>query len=92
MLDNEEQIKRIWDTLDRVGKRLDRVGDKLDQVARDFGGFQNNASECLENEFYDALHECKKIGDAVFVRVYKRLRGEHGEYDLVAVNGGAVYV
>ena len=91
MLDNEEQIKRIWDTLDRVGERLDKVGSRLDKIAKESGSFQNNDSEQLETEFVEAVRAKGQIGDAKVHDVHHSLRDRY-EYDVVALNDHAVFV
>ena len=81
---HEGEIREIWKI--------------LNQVSKDLGGYTDTASRCLEDEFHDALSEAGEIGGARLEGVYparmqKSRKGRVlGEYDLVCINGGAVFV
>lgn len=91
-MDYEEQYRRIWHTLDSIAESNKKFDARMKRISKDFGGFQNNMSDFLEIEFCEAVREHGRIGDSVVHEVYHSQKNKNAEYDVVAVNDGAVFV
>ncbi|MBE8158152.1 MAG: hypothetical protein HAW59_02000 [Betaproteobacteria bacterium] len=97
----EESAKSVGELSQSVEESAKSVGElsesskktnaKLDKVADQLGGWTNNANECLEDEFAEAVEESMQIGGIRLDEVRKQAGGKY-EYDLVGVNGDAVIV
>ena len=74
-----------------IHRGFDRAQQTLNNVSRAWGVFGNNEGERVEDEFFFALDESKHIGDVRLDKILQRLKSRY-EYDLVGVNGTAVFV
>ena len=63
----------------------------MENVSKQWGDFGRSEGEMVEEEFVSALHEKKAIGDFKLREVLSRLKNRY-EYDLVCINGRAVFV
>ena len=72
-------------------KRSAEADRRMKKIEKSFGGWTNNASEHLEDEFAEALEEAMQVGGIALDEVYRRMRKRY-EFDLVGINGDAVVV
>ena len=89
-----EREKAAAASLEREAKvkaEIDAMQKVLASANRTIGGFTNNYGEALEDEFFAALDEVKRIGDISLDRVECRVKN-HYEYDLMGVNCDVVVV
>ena len=63
----------------------------MENVSKQWGDFGRSEGEMVEEEFVSALREKKAIGDFKLREVLSRLKNRY-EYDLVCINGRAVFV
>ena len=63
----------------------------MENVSKQWGDFGRSEGEMVEEEFVNALREKKAIGDFKLREVLSRLKNRY-EYDLVCINGRAVFV
>ena len=61
------------------------------ETSKQWGDFGRSEGEMVEEEFVNALREKKAIGDFKLREVLSRLKNRY-EYDLVCINGRAVFV
>ena len=61
------------------------------ETSKQWGDFGRSEGEMVEEEFVSALREKKAIGDFKLREVLSRLKNRY-EYDLVCINGRAVFV
>ena len=61
------------------------------ETSKAWGDFGRSEGEMVEEEFVNALREKKAIGDFKLREVLSRLKNRY-EYDLVCINGRAVFV
>ena len=77
-------------------KEREKDAAELQKWRKEFGSYTDAESECLEDEFYDALLAARKIDGARLDEIHLRAAGGHddmrGEYDIVALNGKSVFV
>ena len=98
----QDEIAEVWAFFRKSTEEYDRrqreADAELRNFRREFGDYQDTASKSLEQEFADALRAAGEIGgvrlDEVRTNEHAlRTRGKFGkEYDIVAVNGGDVFV
>ena len=72
-------------------KRSAEADRRMKKIEKSFGGWTNNASEHLEDEFVEALEEAMQVGGIALDEVFRRMRKRY-EFDLVGINGDAVVV
>ena len=87
----EKILANLAESSEKTSANLDETAKKLDKISDQFGGWTNNASEKLEDEFAEAVEETMQIGEFRLNEVQKRVRYKY-EYDLVGINGQAVVV
>ena len=80
--------------LNRTEKLLEKTIKKLDEIGRQLGDLGLVQGEVAEDLFYRNVRGLfKEDRDMIFVDVKRNLKKKGvGEYDIVAVNGGAVLV
>ncbi len=92
------RLRRESDALRRESAEIRRESDaRMAKLDKRFGGYIDTESARLEDDFYDALCAAGKIGgdklEEVYVRVEVRRDGiSAGEYDLICINGGKIFV
>lgn len=68
-----------------------KLSESLRETNQNLGGYTNNEAERLEEEFYEGICESMRVGGARLKEVRRRQRAKY-EYDLVGINGRAVFV
>ena len=77
--------------MEKVNLGFDKAQQTLKSVSQEWGNFGNHEGERVEDEFFTALDESKSINGVQLDEVLQRLRKRY-EYDLVGINGTAVFV
>jgi len=88
------QLRELKKSQDRTDGQLEKTIKKLDEIGRQLGDLGLVQGEVAEDLFYRNVRGLfKKERDMIFVDVKRNLKKKGGgEYDIVAVNGGAVLV
>ncbi|MGU9951323.1 MAG: hypothetical protein ACNYPH_03260 [Gammaproteobacteria bacterium WSBS_2016_MAG_OTU1] len=73
----DDRHRKLQESMDRANERL--------------GGYTNNEAERLENEFYEGLLETMDVNGVRLDELRQRQKAKY-EYDLVGINGKAVFV
>ena len=84
-----EEDERKWRAKHEEDKR--ELNESLKKVSAQIGGFTQNDSEALEQEFANAVRDGMKINGNPFNNVYQGMRFKH-EFDIIAVNCASVAV
>ena len=87
--EEHEKDKRKWRAEYEKDKR--ELNASLKKVSAQIGGFTQNDSEALEQEFANAVRDGMKINGNPFNNVYQGMRFKH-EFDIIAVNCASVAV
>ena len=85
---DKESLLEYEERRRKAGEEFDR---RMDQIAKQIGGFTNNYSEALEEEFFRAMEGEMRIGDIPLNEVRRNSRNRY-EYDIVGINGDCVAV
>ena len=91
-----EESQRQYDaeikkSRERHDADMAEIRQTLKSVSQEWGNFGNNEGERIEEEFFAALNESKSINGMRLDTILQRLKSRY-EYDLVGVNGTAVFV
>ena len=91
-----EEFQRQYDaeikkSRERHDADMAEIRQTLKSVSQEWGNFGNNEGERIEEEFFAALNESKSINGMRLDTILQRLKSRY-EYDLVGVNGTAVFV
>ncbi len=82
--------------LAKTDAKLDRLADKLDRLAEMYGGVGNSQGAVAEEFYYNSLKADPVLGGVRFDFVDKNVTRSHAgledEFDLLLVNGRAVFV
>ena len=89
--ESEALHRKTKETLAELAVASKKTEKTVDQVAKQLGGWTNNANKQLEDEFAEAVEEAMQIGDVRLDEVRQRVKFKY-EYDLVGINGNAVVV
>ncbi|MBE8158350.1 MAG: hypothetical protein HAW59_03020 [Betaproteobacteria bacterium] len=76
---------------EEADQRHRKLAESLRETNKNLGGYTNNEAERLEDEFYEGIRETMRVGDVPLKEVRRRQRAQY-EYDLVGINGSAVFV
>ena len=93
ILDLKESQNRTDAQIQETGELLNKTIKKLDAIGRQLGDLGLVQGEVAEDLFYRNIRSLFKKRDMIFADVKRNLKKKGvGEYDIVAVNGGAVLV
>ena len=81
----EKQRKQIADA------EMAEIRKNINNVSKEWGDFNNNEGERIEEEFAAALSENMQIGGIRLDEIIRRTKNRY-EYDLVGINGSATVV
>ena len=82
-----ERKKEAAEFDELLRKRAAKFAQGMEEIRQNIGGFTNAVGEALEDEFYAALDESRRVGGIALTDVKKRIAGFRYEYDLVGRNG-----
>lgn len=91
MAEQDESIRK--EAAERK-KRMAEFDLVMKRIQQNIGGFTDAVGEALEDEFFAALDESRRVGDILLTEVQKGVTNFRGdaEYDLVGVNGKFILV
>ena len=87
----DRRMEKFDGGMEKVNLGFAQAQQTLKSVSQEWGNFGNNEGERVEDEFFTALDESKSINGVQLDEVLQRLRKRY-EYDLVGINGTAVFV
>ena len=87
----DRRMEKFDGGMEKVNLGFAQVQQTLKSVSQEWGNFGNHEGERVEDEFFTALDESKSINGVQLDEVLQRLRKRY-EYDLVGINGTAVFV
>ena len=92
----DAQLAKTDAQLAKTDAKLDRLADKLDRLAEMYGGVGNSQGAVAEEFYYNSLKADPVLGGVRFDFVDKNITRSHAgledEFDLLLVNGRAVFV
>ena len=92
----DAQLAKTDAQLAKTDAKLDRLADKLDRLAEMYGGVGNSQGAVAEEFYYNSLKADPVLGGVRFDFVDKNVTRSHAgledEFDLLLVNGRAVFV
>ena len=92
----DAQLAETAAQLAKTDAKLDRLADKLDRLAEMYGGVGNSQGAVAEEFYYNSLKADPVLGGVRFDFVDKNITRSHAgledEFDLLLVNGRAVFV
>ena len=69
----------------QLEKKHRELTESLEKANKNWGGYTQNESDRLEDEFYEGLNESKQIGKVRLDEVLLRYKASH-EYDLIGIS------
>ena len=92
----DAQLAKTDAQLAKTDAKLDRLSEKLDKLSDMYGGVGNNQGKVAEEFYYNSLKDNPVLNgirfDFVEKNVTRSSKGMEEEYDLLLINGEAVYV
>ena len=92
----DAQLAKTDAQLAKTDAKLRRLADKVNHLAEMYGGVGNNQGAVAEEFYFNSLNADPVLGEVRFDFIEKNITRSHAgrvdEFDLLLVNGRAVYV